>query len=350
MPIYTAQHDRSTEDFIRSLRVRFFGALGALIVTVVISTSGFVLLGRHQGSLLDQIFLGFWDTLNLVSTVGSLHQNMTPAERAWSMLIIIIGLGAVLYGFGTVQGLFHSGDVRRYYMRRTMQKKLDEVSGHIVLCGYGNVGREVAEQVRNAGRKLIVIDVDEDAATHADDHGFLVIQADCTDEETLREAGVDRASGLIATLDNDAANVYLILLAREKNPDLRIVSRSDKGETRSTLRRAGADRVIVPGETAAIQLSHLILKPRVSEFIAAAYGEGEFDFAEVAVLDHPNLAGKTLRTLDLPRKVEAIVIAIIDEEGRQTFNPSAEYEIKPTDVMILVCRMGVIERLDSLLD
>ena len=321
-----------------------FAAIGALVLTVVISTVGFMVIGDETGSVGEQAFEGFWNTLNLVSTVGSLSE-MSTAERAWSLIIIIVGLGAVLYGFGTVQGLFHSGDVRHLYTRRQMHKTLQDLSGHIVLCGYGGVGRAVAAAIRKAGQQLVVIDNNAEATRHADDHGFFVIHADGTDEETLAEAGVSRAVGLIATLDNDAANVYLILLAREKNPALRIVSRADRSDTRGTLRRAGADRVIVPGEIAALQLSNLMLKPRVSEFIAAAVGEGEYDFAELAVADFPKLAGRTLGELELTTRADSIVIAIQDESGAQRFNPPAEYEVKPTDAMIIVCKEGGLERI-----
>lgn len=322
-------------------------ALASLLATVFISTVGFIVLGKHEGSIADQAFLGLWDTLNLVSTVGNLSPDMTASQRVWSMIVIVVGLGAVLYGFGIMQGLIHSGDILRYYERKKMQRTLEELSGHIVLCGYGSVGRAVAREVNKAGRKLVVIDHDKEAATHADEHGYFAIHADCTDEETLQEAGIYSASGLIATLDHDAANVYLILLAREQNPGLRIVSRADRAETRSALRRAGADQVIVPGEIAAMQLSHLMLKPKVSEFFSSATGEGEYDFTELAVQDYPGLSGKSLSDLNLPRKAEAIVITIIDEAGKQIFNPPAEHVIQPHDSLIIVGKEGALKKIEE---
>lgn len=191
MAIYTTQQDIATARLIGSLRRRFFAAIAVLIITVAISTIGFVLLNDDNAPLLNRGLDGFWNTLNLVSTVGSLTELSGP-ERAWSAIVIVVGLGAVLYGFGTVQGLFNSGDVLLYYARRKMEENMRELSGHIVLCGYGGVGRTVATEVRKAGRELVIIDHSEDAVQHADEHGFLVVRADCTDEETLKEAGIAR--------------------------------------------------------------------------------------------------------------------------------------------------------------
>lgn len=348
MPAFTIQTDRDAEQTIRDLSHRFRNAILALMLTVAVSTVGFVILRRGTGELDARIFDGLWSTLNLVSTVGSLRAEMSTAERAWSMIVILIGLGAVLYGFGTMQQLVHSGDVVRYYARRRMQRTLDELTNHVVLCGFGVVGQAVAVHMQKAGKQLVVIDDNEDAVAAADELGLIVIQADATSEKSLRQSGVERAAGIVAALDTDASNVYLTLLARELNSNLRIVTRSSRAEARSTLIRAGADRVIVPGELAALQLSHLLLKPMVSEFVAAAFGEGEYDFAEIAVSDYPALAGKTLGELRLPDRAEAVVISVVDEAGKQTFNPGVDRRLDTGDTLLVVCLEHGLERLADL--
>ena len=345
MAIYTIQSDRKTEVFVQNLRRRALVAVSILVSTVLLSTLGFVLLGEHEGSLLQRAFYAFWDTLNLVSTVGSLHTDLTNTERAWALLIIVVGLGAVLYGFGIMQNLLQSGEVLHFYARKKMHKTLENLSDHIVLCGYGGVGRTVAMDLEKAGLLLVVIDNNPEMIKIADEHGFLAIQGDCTDEETLRQAGVDRAAGLIATLDHDPANVYLILLAREQNPGLRIVSRAEKSESRTTLLRAGADRVIVPGEIAALQLSHLILKPIVSEIIAASTVEGDLDFAEIAVTKYPEFIGKSLLELSLPQTAEVIVISIIDVDGNHVFNPPENRVVQDSDTLLVVSKAGGIDQI-----
>jgi voltage-gated potassium channel len=351
VPVYTIQPDREVEEFVRSLWRQFAYSIAALIGIVVISTVGFVVFGAERYGHLpvgERFFLAYWDTLNLVSTVGSLREDFTTAQRTWAILVIVFGLGAVLAAFSTIMGLLQGGDVRQQYVRRKMQRTLNELRNHIIICGFGEVGQRVAADVRKAGHDLVIIDRDPAAAEAADVEGYLVIRADCTRSRTLHQAGAEWAAGLIATLSDDATNVYLILIARELRGDLRIVTRADRDETRNTLRRAGADRVIVPSEIAGLQLSHLILRPRVSEFIASAVGEGEYEFAEIAVADLPVLAGKSLRQLDLPRRHGAIVISIIDGEGRHTFNPSADRAIEPDDMLIVVCQEGGLSRIEAI--
>ncbi len=295
-----------------------------------------------------QFFLAFWDTINLVSTVGSLQERMTSPQLVWGILVIIFGLGAVLYGFGTLQGLLQGGDVLRHYARRKMHRSLQGLSDHVIVCGYGHVGSAVARELGKQKRTMVIIEARPEAVQEADAEGYLVIQGDCTREDTLREAGVERAAGLVATLSTDVANVYLVLIARELNRTMRVLTRAERQESRATLKRAGADLAVVPGVLAGQQLSHLILKPRVSEFIAAATGEGEYDFSEVLISDHPGLAGKSLRELNLPHAAEAIVIAVVGEDGTRRFNPGGDYIVQVTDTLIIVCREGGLARIAAI--
>jgi len=347
--VYSFQHDEAQDDFIRQLRQRVRRAAAALVFTVFVATIGLVALGRHEGQTLSHRFLlAFWDTLNLVSTVGSLAEDFTNAQRIWAMGIIIFGLGIVLYGFGVIQRLLQGGDVFAIYARRRMENELEQHSDHIVLCGYGHVGRAVAQVVRKSVRKLVVIERDADAAHEAGEDGFMVIHADSTDEQVLKRAGVDRAAGLIAALDTDEANVYLCLISRDLSSTVRIVARAERPEANRTLHRAGADRVIVPGELAGLQMSHLLLKPHVSEFLFAAVGEGEFDFGELAVGEQPAFIGKSLQQLDLTNRAGVIVIAVIDGQGNQEFSPAPDRTLNAEDTLIMVCREGGTERLMEL--
>jgi voltage-gated potassium channel len=347
--VYTVQPDAVAASVFRSLRQRFLNALLFMALVTAVIVLGFFTISSVQEpgrSWNERWFEAVWNTLNLVSTVGSLTLA-SPLERAWGMLAIVIGLGAVLYGFGTLMALF-TGDVARMLERRKMRRKLDDMKDHIVVCGYGRVGRAVASDLRRHGARLVAIDSDSRAVTLANEDGHTAVQGDCTEDHTLRAASIEHARGLIAALECDAANVYLILMARELQPRLRVVSRAELSETRARLLRAGADRVIAPSELAAHQLSHLMLKPLVSEFVAAATGEGEFDFAEMELSDHPHLQEKTLGDLDLPGRAEAIVISVVTEAGQHEFNPRSDRVLKPGDTLVLVCREGGLPRIEAL--
>jgi voltage-gated potassium channel len=347
--VYTVQPDAVAASVFRSLRRRFLNALLLMaLVTAVIVIGFFTIDALHDpgGDWADHWFYAVWNTLNLVSTVGSLTVE-SPLERAWGMLAIVIGLGAVLYGFGTLMAMF-TGDVARMLERRKMRRKLHDMKDHIVVCGYGRVGRAVAADLRRNNTRLVVIDSDSRAMSRANEDGHTAVQGDCTEDHTLRAASIDSARGLIAALDTDAANVYLILMAREIQPELRILARSERSGTRQRLLRAGADRVITPADLAAHQLCHLMLKPLVSEFVSAATGEGEYDFAEMEVAQHTHLQDKTLGDLDLPGRAEAIVISVVTEGGRHEFNPRADRILKSGDTLVLVCREGGPEQIAAL--
>jgi voltage-gated potassium channel len=347
--VYDIQPDRVTEDIVRSMRRRFIMGLSTLVGVITISTVVLMIAGRHEEPLHKEFLLSLWDTLQLISTVGAFNDDqMAPWQRVWAIIVIALGLGAALYAFSTLQSLLHGGDVQRLYTRRKMQRTLSEMTGHMIVCGFGTVGFVVAEEIKKAGRPFVVIEQDHERAEDADRHGYLTVQGDSTLEQTLEQASIHRAVGIAATLNNDAANVLLTLTARQLNPSLRIVTRAEREESRSTLLRAGANRVLVPSESAGREVANLILQPKVSEFIAAAVGEGDFEFIELDVRTYPKMRGKNLRELNLPRTVGAIVIAILHDDGKQEFNPSADRMLDVGDTLIVVCQEGGALRMAAL--
>jgi voltage-gated potassium channel len=253
----------------------------------------------------------------------------------------------VLSAFSTFMGVVLGKEVRSQIKRTRMRNELSDYEDHIVLCGFGAVGEEVGRHFHNERKTLVVIERNEERADVANHAGYFVIQGDCTEERVLREAGVERAAGLIATLDSDASNVFLILMARELNPAMRIVARAGTDNARLAAKRAGADRVIVPGVTAGTQLSQLILKPRMSEFMAATVAEGEYDFAEIDVANYPGMIGKTLRELDLPKTGRTIIISIVNAEGEQEFSPRADRVLDEGDTLLVVSSGDAKQKLAS---
>jgi len=350
MPIYTLQSDRVAEESARRLKNRFRTAIGALLLTALISTSGFILLDPHPDDpLSERTLIALWDTVNLVSTVGSLDESINNTQRIWSMFVITFGLGAVLYGFGTIQALFQ-GEVLHLYGRKKMEKQLDSLHDHYILCGCGLVGGAVARDLKAHRVPYIIIENNSTLAESIDasDPQHHVIVGDATRDDTMKRAGIENARGLIASLGTDAANVYLILMARELSPDIRIVARAERAESITRLERAGADQVIVPGEIAGLRLANLALRPHISRFVDALIQGREYDFAEIPIRAYATLEGKTLRDLNLTRAAEALVISIVDGQGHHRFNPPADHELSADDTLLVVCKEGGLERLEQL--
>lgn len=341
VPVHIVSPDLSAERHVHELRRRFAVALAILFGIGVISTAALVALGIH-GDLSpgQRVLLAFWDTLNLVSTVGSIEERFTTGQRVWASLVIIFGIGAVLYAFGTLQNLLHGGDVRRHIGRIRMQKRLAGVRDHVVVCGYGRVGAAVAAELRRAGVQPLIIERNPTIVAQADADGFDVLQGDATDEATLAEASLDHAAGLIATLEDDAANTFLVLMVRDRHAKIRIVARCAREQSRRSLLRAGADRVLIPGHVAGLQMSHLMLKPRVTDFVAAATGDGEFNLVEMPVADHPWMIGPTLAELNLPHARGLLIISVQRPDGSAIFSPPGSHRLEPEDILLAVTRDG----------
>ncbi len=334
---------------IQTMELRRRAVLSVLVLAFVIFAGalGFDVLGGGR----TDYWQGLWDTLNIISTVGSLPQ-MTRAEQAWALVVIVVGLSTFLYLYGNVLTLLFSGEVMRVYERRKMERRIEALTNHFVICGYGSTGRVVAAELAKEGAPLVVIDRDPVHVEEAVAEGHLAIQGDCTQDAVLLAAGLDRAKSAVAALDNDAANVFVTLSARQLNQNLHLVSRAEEESTVSKLERAGADRVAVPGRIAALQMSHMLLKPAVTDFIIDAMRGSEFDMRQLAVKDFPWMAGKSLIDLNLPRAHQVIVVALYkhgERGGRGThqFNPSPHEQLNADDTLVVVCEPAAYKRLQA---
>lgn len=349
MAIYRFQADHDRAEVVRGLVRRFVRSMLILLATTVVAAAGFVVLEDGDVAWGERIVSGLWDTLNIVSTVGALPE-FSAAQRVWAMLVIVFGLGAVLYGYGSMQALLHGGEIYQWMERRKMEGTLDSIRGHVLLCGYGDVGRAVARGIGaiEPRARVVVVERHDAAVARAEEDGFIVVQGDCTAEGILERAGAARARGVIATLDRDEANVYLCLAVREMNAGARIVTRASREAVKGVLKRAGADRVIVPGELAASQLSQLMLRPKATEFIASAIGDGGYEFVEVPVGGYPGLVGRSIGGLDFPATAGALVVSVVSGDGSQSFNPPADRILEASDTLIVVCEVGSLRRIEAL--
>ena len=284
----------------------------------------------------SQIIEGLWDTLNLVSTVGNLDE-LTTGQKIWGMIVITIGLGAVLYGFSTMQGLIHGKDVYRQWEQKKMKQKLDALHNHVVVCGYGHVGKRTAEELAKANMDVVIIEHNEHAAEEASDAGFLAIEADVTDGDTpLQHAQIGNALGLIAALPEDSLNVYVCMVARELNNNLHIIARGERESSRQWLKRAGANDVVIPGESAANLLASLLTSPHLHEFFAQIACRGEHTMIEVSLREHPEIEGKTLDELAIHRHHSGVVMSVRSGNGEHQFNPPSDRTLSKEDAILIL--------------
>jgi voltage-gated potassium channel len=306
-------------------------ALGMVLVVVVAGTVGFRLFGL---SMVDAIYM----TIITITTVGYREVGVgefSNAEKLFTMAIIITGVSTVLYTFTLSVQVVVEGQLREFVGRRRMDKKIEHMVGHIIVCGWGRVGRAAAHDLATAGQQVVVIDKDPSLAAEID---LLAVTGDATLDTTLRAAGIERASSLITALESDAENLFVTLSSRALNPDLFIVARARQEESAAKLSNAGADRVVNPQELGAARMASYVVQPNVAEFIDVVMHERslEFRLQEVDIPLGSSVAGLTLRDADLRQKAGVLVLALRDPAGNFTTNPDPEIVIEPHHVIIAV--------------
>jgi voltage-gated potassium channel len=323
---------------INATHVRIW--LAVIVGCIVVGTTGYLILEPGLRPF-DAIYM----TVVTLTTVGTGEgQPLTDAGRIWTMILSLVGVGLI---FGTV------GIVAEYLVveatsgrreARRMIEAVDKLSGHYILCGYGRVGLTVARELVHSGLKVVVIDILPESLARARREGFLEVEGDATEEATLRAVGIERARGLITTIDSDAHNVYVILSARAINPGLFVVARANTEDSEARLMQAGANRVVSPYTMAGHRLAELAVRPRVVDFIDAALSHGELAFSmeEVEVGPSGPLAGATVGSL---RQTGVFVLAIVTGERKYEANPPADRALEVGETLVV---SGSVPRLKEL--
>ena len=301
---------------LRTWLVIVFGVLA-------VGTAGYVLLAGW--SVADALYM----TVITVTTTGFREvRELDGVSRLWTMLLSGAG---VLLVFGTV-GLVTEIQSGRQ-ATRLMSRTVDGLSGHFVLCGYGRVGSTVAAELVHDGLPFVIIDVNPASLERARGDGYLIVGGDATADSTLRAAGITRARGLVAAIDSDAQNVYVILSARALNPNLFVVARASTRSAEETLARAGADRIVSPYTMAGRRLAELAVRPRVVDFLDAALSHGELSFglAELHVPPGSTLVGATVAGL----RHRGLFVQAILADGRWLANPPDARRLEADDILVL---------------
>ena len=244
----------------------------------------------------------------------------------FSVLLLLAGVVIFLYIAGAVVELITRGVVGGALAERKRRRTIEELENHVIICGFGRVGRAVAEEVRTAGRPCVVVDINEESVASAEEAGFLVIHGNGTEDEELARAGIRRAHALVACADSDEKNVFITLSARSTSPDLVIVARASGQGTAEKLRRAGADRVVEPYASAGRTMATQVLKPQVAALleVAGAGGAPDLRFEEIVVTDGCDACERSLRELDLRGRTGASVVAVRRPDGVLVASPAAD--------------------------
>jgi voltage-gated potassium channel len=315
--------------------------LSLLATIIVVGTIGYILLGFGA---LDAAY----QTVTTITTVG--FREVEPLEgggKVFTMVLILAGVGTALYTLTVVLELLVEGHFGQAMERRRMDKRIAALRGHVIVCGWGRVGRAIARELASAGTPHVVIDNDPERVATIHDH--LYVLGDASDDAVLQHAGIDRASALIAAVSTDAANLFITLSGRSLRPDLFIVSRAREEASVAKLERAGADRVVNPQEIGGARIAAFVLRPHVTEFLDVVMHERDVELRleELLVVPESPLAGISLGRAELPERTGALVLALRDEVKGFITNPTATTVIEPGQILIAI---GTPPQLTALAD
>jgi voltage-gated potassium channel len=322
-----------------TVRRRLTGALALLGAVLVVGTVGYVLLGF---SALDAAY----QTVTTVATVG--FREVEPLDgtgQVFTMVLILVGVGTALYTFTLVLETLIEGQLAEHFGRRRMERQLGSLRDHVIVCGWGRVGRAITAELRAAGTPLVVIDREE----HQLEGAEMAVLGDATDDHVLEQAGLARARALVAALDSDADNLFVTVSARALRPDLFIVARVRVEDSAEKLRRAGADRVVNPQSIGGARIAAFVLQPHVTEFLdVVMHDRGlEFRLEEVTVPAGSPVAGRTLRESRLRDRTGALVLALRAPDGTFATNPPPDTALDVDQVLIAI---GTPDELAALTD
>jgi voltage-gated potassium channel len=320
-------------------RLRYVAFL--LLGVVAGGTVGFELI--EGWGFLDSFYM----TVITISTVGyqEVHQ-LSPIGRAFSIILIITGVGATFYGLSVFFELLVEGQIRGLMGKRRMERGLRRMKDHFIVCGYGRVGRRVVEELRRRDKKLVVIESDPALQDQMTDEGIPFVPGDATEDKVLETAGIADAHGLVVSVPNQADNVLITLTARQMNRDVHIVSRADEDGAEPKLRLAGANAVVCPHETGGMRMAIASVSPNVLDFMQIAGGrDGGIRIDEIQVADGSELCGNVLRDSPIRSQLGLTVVALKKSDGSMRFNPDASERLEANDILIVI---GAPDKLGTL--
>ncbi len=322
----------------------------AFLLTFIIVGSGTVGYMVIEGwDILD----AFYMTVITMGTVGygEVHE-ISKTGRLFTILLIFFGVGFFVYLAGVVVQFMVEGRIRIILGRRSLDKKIDQLKNHYIICGYGRIGRVLCKNLQRKPLDLVVIEKDRELVPVMDEDKVLYVRGDVSDEANLIKAGIKRAKGLVAVLATDADNVFLVLTARQLNPDLYIVARACHAESKAKLRAAGANNVETPYEMGGESMAQRILRPTVTNFLdlAFAYKRKDIQMEEIPINPSSTLSNVMLKDSGIRQKFDLIIIAIKKSDDSMLFNPSFETVIKAGDTVIAVGEEANLKKLEDILN
>lgn len=316
--------------------------IAALFALLSLGTVGYMAIEGWS------IGASFYMTVITLSTVG--YEEVAPLSntgRAFTSVLILVGIGVMFYTVTAVFGMFVEEGLRGALGRRRMERQIARYHNHFIICGYGRVGQEVAESMAKAGAPLVIVDRDETSYQHALDAGHHAINANATHDATLERAGIRRAKGLLAATASDAENVFITLTAKGLNPDIYVVVRACSADAVPKIEGAGANKVVMPLRIGGKHMAMMAMRPLLVSFIDTYFGRpsSPLELENVEVTEDSPAAGKLVREVE--EQLGLTVLVIRKQDDRLITKAAGDIAIEIGDELVVVGQRSQLEKVEA---
>jgi voltage-gated potassium channel len=333
---------------LRSFFSRIYLAIFFLLLIFFVGILGFHWIEGYE--FID----AFYMTVITVSTVGlSMGEPLSEEGRLFTSFLIIFSISIYAYAISVLTSYFIDGELKLFLKAYKVEKQINKLSGHTIICGYGRNGKEAVRKLQAHKKKFVVIESDPLRIAKLKEYEILVVEGDATFDSTIEKANIQSAQALITTLPSDADNVFIVLSAREQNSDLTIISRASEKKSDSKLKKAGADNVIMPDKVGGSHMASLVITPDVVEFLdnISVEGTGDINLEELTVSDFPEHAAvRTLRDLEARYKTGCTVIGYKTVTGDYIVNPGPDTLLEANSKLFVLGKQEQIVSLNELLN
>ena len=324
-------------------RLRF--SIAALVSIIAFGTLGYAMIEDWQA--FDALYM----TIITLATVGfrEVHE-LSPEGKIFTIVLIISGTGIIAYTLSSLIQFTLEGQLRKILGRKKLESRIGKLRDHYIICGYGRIGHLICREFQSRPTPFVIVEQNPNHIERLEREGYMYVEGDATDDETLQAAGIEHAKGLITAVTSDTDNVYITLTARGLNPKLFILARAGEEGAEKKLMRAGASKVISPYTIGASRMAQAILRPSVVDFIelATASEHLALQIEEIRIAADSVLAGKNLINSGIRQSMGIIIVGIKESDGKMTFNPPPEKNIEPNSVLIILGERPAISKLEKI--
>ncbi len=320
-------------------------SLVVLLALVSLGTAGYMFI--ESWYFLDALYM----TVITLATVGfkEVH-DLSDAGKIFTILLIVFGVSVIGFALSKLAQIMFEGQLQRFIGRKKLEKSIDSLTGHYIVCGYGRIGSLICKEFAAKPIPFVVVENDPIVLDKLETDSHLFLRGDATEDDVLLQAGIKRAKGLVSVVNSDTENVYITLTARGLNPDLYILARSSETGSDIKLKRAGASKVISPYHIGGSRMAQAILRPNVVDFIEIATGRDHIDLQmeEILIPQQSPFGGQNLLQAGLRKETGVIIVGIKKATGKMVFNPDSTTLLEPGDTLIVLGPPASIAKLEKI--